>query len=102
MDSALLSVLLSEDVENIIRDLWEAWTRGYVNLFGGQEGFFWLFLMSVTVIAVYIKTESVGPALATLIVMGALLPGLVAGQGYFLLIATGVALALVLYLIYRR
>lgn len=93
------------DIENIaktaVHDLWKAATVKFSNnLFTGRQEYFLAFFLFVTVSAVYMKTRSVGSTLVSLILAGAMLGFAVLSLAYYFLIASGVLLAFVLYLIF--
>jgi len=104
IDSVIrLSPVSEENWENIVRNPWSTATDPYVqNLFANQGWLFYSFLMAVTVTVAFVKTESIAPPIATFLIMGVLLTGfLTITSMYYFLVATGVGIGLILYLLLK-
>ncbi len=92
-----------ENWEDIARNMWSSGTDPYTQqLFGGAGWVFYAFLMATTVMVAFVKSESLAGPIATLIIMGTLLSGMLTiGSIYYFVLATSIALGLLLYLVIK-
>jgi len=95
--------MTDENWNNIIKNPWTAATDPYVSqLFANEGWMFYAFLMAITVGISYIKSESAAGPLATLLVMGTLLSGMLTiGSMYYFVMATAIALGIILFLLVK-
>lgn len=90
-----------ENWEDMIRNPWTTATDPYVsNLFADQGWLFYAFLMVVTVSVAFLKSESIITPVATFLLMGALLAGMLTIGGiYYFIIATGAGIGIIIYML---
>lgn len=99
----LATPVAEENWADIATNPWTTATDPYITqLFSGEGWIFYAFLMAVTVTVSYVKTESAAGPIATFLVMGVLLAGMITfASSYYFLVATGIGIGIVLYLLVK-